>query len=217
MKKAPLGQTARPLVFVTTNANKLHEATTYLKPLGFEVQGIALDLPETQSVDLQSIVKAKAKAAYAVLKQPLLVEDTALCFEAWGALPGPLIKFFEQHLGLTGMVQALVPFNNPKAQAYCGIGYHTGQSVQVFTGCVQGRIVAPRGQQGFGWDAIFEPQNQTSRASAQTFGQMSLEQKQRYSMRGLALAQLKDFLQQQPLTKTQPSLSATSRNKGGHR
>ncbi len=186
---------SKPLVFVTTNPHKLREANTYLNPLGISIEGVKVDLPEIQSVDIPSIVKGKAKAAYAVLKRPVLVEDSALRFEAWGALPGPLIKFFEQHMGLVGMVRALGPFQNTKAEACCTLGYYNGQTLEIFQGCVQGQIVLPRGRQGFGWDAIFAPLNQSGKGPAKTFAQMQASQKQHHSMRTLALAQFKKFLE----------------------
>ena len=45
---------------------------------------------------------------------------------------------------------------------------------------------APRGTNGFGWDAIFQPLG-----SERTFAEMTPEEKDHFSMRRLALEQLR--------------------------
>jgi non-canonical purine NTP pyrophosphatase (RdgB/HAM1 family) len=67
-------------------------------------------------------------------------------------------------------------------------GYHDGTACHVFAGTVVGSIPeTPRGTQGFGWDAIFQPHG-----SARTFAEMTAEEKDRFSMRRLALEQFQD-------------------------
>lgn len=50
-----------------------------------------IDLPEYQGEDPEFIVREKCKAALEVLKGPTLVEDTCLCFNALGGLPGAVL------------------------------------------------------------------------------------------------------------------------------
>ncbi|HKI99875.1 MAG TPA: non-canonical purine NTP pyrophosphatase [bacterium] len=175
-----------PLVFVTTNAGKLREARDWLST---PVEGVDLELDELQTTDLDALTRHKTEQAYARLGRPLLVEDTALTFAAWGALPGPFIKFFLSELGTRGIVQALQPFGDDRAECTCTVGYHDGGAVHLFTGRVTGRIVPPRGEQGFGWDPIFEPEG-----VPRTFGEMALAEKQRHSMRARAFSALAAYL-----------------------
>ena len=57
-------------------------------------------------------------------------------------------------------------------------------------GEVSGVIASqPRGDEGFGWDAIFIPDG-----SSKTWAEMNLDEKQQNSMRSLALNKLKRFL-----------------------
>uniref|UniRef100_A0A8C0F3A6 Inosine triphosphatase n=1 Tax=Bubo bubo TaxID=30461 RepID=A0A8C0F3A6_BUBBB len=67
------------------------------------------------------------------VRGPVIVEDTCLCFNALGGLPGPYI---------TG---------NPE------------EPVKLFKGQTHGMIVEPRGPRDFGWDPCFQPDgyNQT--------------------------------------------------------
>jgi non-canonical purine NTP pyrophosphatase (RdgB/HAM1 family) len=66
-------------------------------------------------------------------------------------------------------------------------GYCDGAVLRMFSGVVCGVVpVAPRGANGFGWDPIFQPNG-----SGQTFAEMTPEEKDRFSMRRLALEQLR--------------------------
>lgn len=58
-------------------------------------------------------------------------------------------------------------------------------------GRVEGRIVAPRGENKFGWDPIFEPL-----CSTKTFGEMTTEEKLAVSDRGRAAAALLEHFNQ---------------------
>lgn len=60
------------------------------------------------------------------LKGPCITEDTALCFEALGGLPGPYIKYFLEKLGHKGINDMLVGFESKKAWALCTFAYCAG-------------------------------------------------------------------------------------------
>lgn len=51
-----------------------------------------------------------------------------------------------------------------------------------------GHIVPPRGEHGFGWDRVFQPDG-----SEKTFAEMSEAEKNVHSMRRVALEQLRRF------------------------
>lgn len=58
-----------------------------------------------------------------------------------------------------------------------------------FEGSIKGKIVSPRGDSGFGWDPIFQPDG-----SKETFAEIDREMKNSISMRRNALNKLKEFL-----------------------
>jgi len=174
------------LRFVTSNRDKLREASELLRrPLLV----VNVELEEIQTIDLEQLVRHKVNQAFRRLRAPLIVEDTALGFKAWGGLPGPFIKFFVERMGLAALVDALSPFDLWDAEAACGVGFHDGEQVHYFQGRTLGTIVAPSGQGGFGWDPIFVP-----RGAAATFAAMTAEEKHRYSMRAAALRELAEHL-----------------------
>ena len=81
----------REITFVTGNANKRAEVEAYLAHHG--VTHVTLhnrkldDLPEIQGTPEQT-ARDKARRAAVALDGPALVEDTSLCFNALGGLPG---------------------------------------------------------------------------------------------------------------------------------
>lgn len=184
-----------PLRFVTGNAGKLREAEAFLK---LKIEGVHADLDELQTTDLDNLATHKAMQAYQQVGHPVMVEDTALVFNAWGALPGPFIKFFLGEMGTGDLVRALGDFSDKSAEAICAVGLHDGREVHVFQGRVSGKIVPPRGSGGFGWDPIFQPDE-----SQKTFAEMELNEKQRFSMRAKALAALAEYLAVNPLAVNQ--------------
>ena len=60
-----------------------------------------VDLPEYQG-EPDDICIQKCKEASKVIQGPVLIEDTCLCFNALGGLPGPYIKWFLKKLGPAG-------------------------------------------------------------------------------------------------------------------
>jgi hypothetical protein len=78
------------IAFATGNEKKLREVVAILaagRPLPFAVDAVALDLPELQG-EPEEIARAKCAAAAAAVGGAAMVEDTCLCFDALGGLPG---------------------------------------------------------------------------------------------------------------------------------
>lgn len=171
------------LTFITSSANKLAEVEHIL---GRTLAREAVTVEEIQGIDLEPVVVHKAQQAYAQLARPVLVEDTGLALAAWNGLPGALIKWFLATLGTEGICRLLRGESNRAARATTLFGYCDGTGCQVFSGTVAGIVPeVPRGANGFGWDAIFQPLG-----SERTFAEMTLEEKDRFSMRRLALKDL---------------------------
>ncbi len=59
---------------------------------------------------------------------------------------------------------------------------------------IEGTVVSPRGTNGFGWDAIFQPER-----SSKTFAEMTAAEKNQFSMRRLAVEGLRRHLEQAPV------------------
>lgn len=161
---------------VTGNSNKWQEAQ---RILGRPLDRVALDLPEIQAPTTAEVAIEKARAAFAILARPLLIEDAGLEFAAFGGFPGPFIKFWEKLGGLESMCRALDGCGDRTATAVCVLGLATSAGAEVVTGRVTGTIAAsPRGTNGFGWDTIFIPDGDT-----RTFAEMTAAEKDARSHR----------------------------------
>ena len=65
-----------------------------------------IDLPEYQG-EPEEITIQKCKEAAKEIQGPVLIEDTCLCFNALGGMPGPYIKWFLDKIGPQGMNKSL--------------------------------------------------------------------------------------------------------------
>lgn len=180
------------LTYVTGNSKKFVEAKAYFP----EIERLELDLPEIQSLDSYEIIEAKLAVATRIApdnaQRILIVEDVSLTFDAMGGLPGPLIKFFVQEIGPKGLYHMAKSFNATRAHVSLtmGIAFPEGKH-EFFRSQISGTIVEPRGETSFGFDPIFAPDG----LEGKTFGELSTEQKNAISHRGLALKQMQEYLQ----------------------
>lgn len=182
---------SEPIIFVTGNAKKLEEVNQILGPeFPRKIVSNNVDLLELQG-DINEVSKLKAKEAHNQIRGPVLVEDTALCFNALKGLPGPYIKWFLGKLGPEGLHQMLQGFDDKTAQAVCTFAYHPGgenDEVILFQGRTNGTIVSPRGPRDFGWDPCFQPEGYEL-----TYAEMPKSEKNKISHRYRALDLLRNY------------------------
>lgn len=176
------------IYFVTGNIGKIREAQSIIP----DIEGYDIDLPEIQEIDPHAVIKAKLLEGLKHKDSALIVEDTSLYFDALNGLPGPLIKWFLKTIGNDGLYGLALKLGNNKAIAKTVIGYaKNGDEVEFFGGAIEGEIVAPVGDNGFGWDAIFKPIGHNK-----TFAQMDIDEKNSLSMRKVAFEKLREYLRE---------------------
>ncbi|KAF5126158.1 Inosine triphosphate pyrophosphatase [Metarhizium anisopliae] len=133
--------------FVTGNSNKLREVKAILEP-GIEVRSNPIDVEEVQG-SIEEVTESKCRRAAELVNGPVLVEDTALCFNALAGLPGPYItepanssygyllllttpcwfeysKWFLAGIGHEGLNNLLAAYADKSAEAVCTFGYSEG-------------------------------------------------------------------------------------------
>lgn len=157
-----------------------------------EIERLDIDLAEIQDIDARVIVKHKLEQALGYKEGQFIVEDTALYMEALNhVLPGPLIKWFMKAVGPEGLYDIAKGAGKYGAQGRAIFGYaRSPQDIHFFEGSIAGKIVPPTSDSGFGWDPVFRPDG-----FDKSFAEMSLEEKNAISHRGLAIKKLKDFLE----------------------
>jgi non-canonical purine NTP pyrophosphatase (RdgB/HAM1 family) len=123
---------------VTGNADK---AAEFAAMLGTEVTAVKRDLPEIQSLDAREVAARKAADALQLLGEPTLVDDTSLAVEEWNGLPGALIVWFIDTVGLPGILKMAEGLTSRRATVTTALGYAApGTPVQVFQGTLRGSL-----------------------------------------------------------------------------
>lgn len=126
----------------TSNEGKLKEFQQLFSKFGCSLSATQVDLREIDADPLQVVVhKASQMDDYVV------IEDTSLDIE--GADVGVNIRWLLDHL---------TDFVGHKAQWKVLLAYRVEDKVFVYQGIIQGVIVPPAGNGGFGFDPVFLPE-----------------------------------------------------------
>jgi non-canonical purine NTP pyrophosphatase (RdgB/HAM1 family) len=148
-------------------------------------------LAEIQEVDPRVIIRHKLQEALKHYKGPLIVDDSSLFFSCFNfKLPGPLIKWFNEYVGMPGLAKLAKKMGDSKARATTIIGYaENPKKILFFEGTLNGKIVPPRGKYNFGYDLIFVPDGKTK-----TLSELKQSGDFASSPRGIAILKLKKYL-----------------------
>jgi XTP/dITP diphosphohydrolase len=187
------------LVIASHNQGKVREISALLGPYGIEpVSAAALDLPEPEETGTSFVDNAdlKARLAADLSGLPALADDSGLCVDALEGRPGihsarwagPDRDF---RLGMERIweeVLAKGPEAGRDAHFVCAlaVAWPNDGQCENFEGRVYGQLVwPPRGDHGFGYDAMFQPIGHD-----QTFGEMDPAAKHAMSHRADAFRKL---------------------------
>ncbi len=190
-----------PKVIVATgNPGKLKEMQVYLDDLGWQLQlkPDELDIEETGTTFLEN-ARLKAAGVAKALGQWAIADDSGLAVNALGGAPGIYSARYADSdpARIERLLQELSGVQNRSAQFVCALALANpkGKIILETEGICAGEILlAPQGANGFGYDPIFYLP-----ALGQSFAEMSAEQKEISSHRGIAFGQLLPQLTDLPL------------------
>jgi XTP/dITP diphosphohydrolase len=186
------------LVFATNNKNKILEVQQLIPAtieiISLESIGCFEEIPETANTIEGNAIQ---KANYITEKYgyDCFADDTGLEVEALNGEPGVYSARYagEQRNAednMNKLLEALSNKSNRNAQFKTVIALNLNGKQHLFTGIARGEITLEKtGNQGFGYDPIFQPEGFTA-----TFAQLSIEEKGLISHRGKATQLLIDFL-----------------------
>lgn len=200
--------TLKKIVLASNNAGKVKEFNLLLAPLGLEVipQGL-LGIPSCEEPFPSFVENAITKARHAskLSGLPALADDSGICVDALGGLPGVLSARFslsdqkkdpsdEDNNQL--LIKKLANISNRAAHFTCTLVFLQSEidpEPLIATGKWHGEVIdSPRGSAGFGYDPhFFIPSLNKSAA------ELSAEEKNAVSHRGLAMRELILKLSQQ--------------------
>lgn len=188
-------ETGSRLVLASHNAGKLAEIVDLLRPWSITpLAAGALGLPEPEETETSFIGNArlKAQAAATASGLPALADDSGFCVAALGGAPGiHSARWAGPDRDFAAAMQrvhdACAGATDQRAwfiSALC-LAWPDGHTETV-EGRVDGQMVwPPRGQRGFGYDPMFQPEG-----SQQTYGELDPALKATTSHRAKAFTKL---------------------------
>jgi len=195
------------LVCATHNPGKAKEIAALLDGRFHVLSAAELNLPEPEEVEQTFVGNAmlKARLAAEASGRICIADDSGLEVRALGGQPGVLsARWAEDPTGKRDFAYAMdkvkralddTGSDDRAARFYCALavawpeGENAGAAV-VVEGYVNGHLVFPgRGDRGFGYDPIFQPDGHEL-----TFGEMEPDAKHAISHRADAFARLKAVL-----------------------
>ena len=185
------------IVFATGNPNKLKEiksAINSFKIVGLKDLGITEEIPETGDTLMKNALQ-KAKYVYDKTGFDCFSDDTGLEIEALNYRPGVYSAMYagpdcNAEDNMQKVLLELRESANRNAQFKTVIALILDGKEHFFEGAIKGVILKEKaGVDGFGYDPIFRPTGYE-----ESFAEMTIDQKNEISHRGLAVKKLITFL-----------------------
>jgi len=195
--------TAR-VVLATRNAHKVVELRRILDDAGVAVELVGIDafdgVPEVAETGATFAENAllKAHAVAAATGLPAVADDSGLCVDVLGGMPGVFsARWAGGHGDDVANLQLLlaqlrdVPSDRRSAHFTCAAALALPAGIErVVEGRLDGEIIdSPRGSNGFGYDPIFVPDGE-----CRTTAEMAAVEKDAVSHRGRAFRALSDAI-----------------------
>ncbi len=185
------------LIFASNNENKVKEVNALLhgimEVISLKEAGIMQDIPEP-FLTLEENATTKSATIYQLTGRDCFSEDTGLEVQALDGRPGvKSARYNEEGVFGSNIDKLLFELKNKpnrSARFRTVISLIMNGKEFQFEGICNGQITeAPKGHGGFGYDPVFIPDG-----AKVTFGEMEMDEKNQYSHRKKAVAQLLNFL-----------------------
>ena len=184
------------MILASNNKGKIEEVKKIFQ--GYEVyslkdKDIDIEVVEDENTFEGNATK-KAKEIYAISREETIADDSGLCINCLNGFPGVLTHRFlgddaTDRMRNEYLINEVNKHEDRSAQFICDIVYYDGEKTVVGEGILDGFIAKEcRGNNGFGFDEIFELPN------GLTLAELSTEEKNKISARAKALKVLKEKL-----------------------
>lgn len=188
------------LLFASNNRHKAEEINSILgeqfQIITLAEAGIVIDIPEPHDT-IAANAAEKSSVIFQLTGKNCFGEDTGLEVEALGGAPGVKSARFagEKATALENMTklqELMKGQKNRKARFVTVISLRLNGEHHLFSGMCSGTLTeVPAGKDGFGYDPLFIPDG-----SKQSFAEMSMDEKNKFSHRKKAVQAMITFLQQ---------------------
>lgn len=182
------------IIMASGNKGKIVEAKQILEDyeiIPMKELGINIEVEEDQETSLGNAIKKAEEIAKIINGQIVIADDSGIEIEYLGGFPGVRTKRWhpgtdrEKNLAILEKLEG-VPKEKRKVKYNTAMAASNGKKTVTAIGSIEGYIAEDiRGENGFGFDEIFELEN------GKTLAQLSQEEKNKISARKKALEQLK--------------------------
>lgn len=188
------------IIFATGNPNKVLEVNQILGDTGITIKGLkdigcTEDIPETQPT-IQGNAIQKADYVTKNYQVNCFSEDTGLEVDGLRGEPGVNTARYagnakDPEANMSKILKNLGDTTNRTARFRTVIALNLGDKQHLFEGICEGDIAFQKtGDGGFGYDPIFLPKGY----NGQSFAELTKEEKNKISHRGIAVRKLMAFL-----------------------
>ena len=186
------------IVAATGNQHKLAEYAQLLDGQNIELKSLndypVYPDPEENGKSFKENAEIKALAACKYCDVPAFADDSGLEVEALDGRPGIHSSRYADTdtERIAKLLKELEGKENRRARFVCVIAIAAnGEVIETFEGEVKGTILtAPRGENGFGYDPVFQPDG-----FDKSFAELTQEEKNRISHRANAYAKALEFVE----------------------
>ena len=159
------------MIFASKKKKKIKEIKSILKDYeikSLKEEGICIDISEDKDTFYENAL-SKAREIYKITNKPALADDSGLCIKDLNDWPGVNTRRFlgpnktdrERNLAIIDKVNSNALSRN--AEVVCVLVYYDGKEIITAEGRIEGKITrAPKGENGFGFDEIFEYNSSSS-------------------------------------------------------
>ena len=192
----------KKLVLGTNNQDKVLEIKEMLKETNLDIKTLAdlkIKIEVVEDKDsLEGNALKKAQAMWKKAKMPCTADDTGLFVDALEGEPGVYAARYagenatyeDNRRKLLRELEG-IPLMSRTAYFRTVVCYYYAKGkYEIFDGVCEGKILLQeRGEKGFGYDAVFLPNN-----SEKTFAELNTEEKNQISHRAKAFDKFKEYL-----------------------
>jgi len=187
------------MILATNNKGKIKEIRDIFNNYdikSLDEANVKIEVDEDQDSFYGNALK-KATEVYKLVNEPTIADDSGLCIDCLDNFPGvQTARFLGDNSSVNErnncIIEKMKDFSGDarKAHVLCNLVYYDGLNIVVGEGILYGKIsCARRGENGFGFDDIFELED------GRTLAELTKEDKNNVSARYLAILDLKEKLQ----------------------
>jgi XTP/dITP diphosphohydrolase len=186
------------LIFATNNQNKVIEVKSLMEKdiqvKSLHEAGIDIDIPEPHQTLKENAIE-KSTTIHRLFGKNCFSEDTGLEVDALNGEPGVRSARYagdeaNNENNIEKLLYNLDGNSNRNARFRTVVSLIIDNEHFLFEGICEGKIINEiKGNKGFGYDAVFIPNG-----DVKTFGEMELEEKNKFSHRKKAIYTLIEFL-----------------------